>query len=220
MEKLAVFGGTFNPIHNGHLHLARQFAQKIGADRVVLVPTAMPPHKTAADLAPAADRLEMCRLAAQKDRFEVSSLEIRRGGRSYTSDTLRSIKKSNPGSELFFLMGEDMFLTLLDWHEPEIICSLATICAAPRSPSGCSSLRAYAERVRRIGAKIMICNIKYLPVSSTAVRSAVRGGRDLSNLVPPPVAAYIYEHRLYSEGQNESGKLSNCNPKTSGGQPI
>lgn len=202
MRKLAVFGGTFNPVHNGHLHLVRQFVQRIGADRVLLVPTKIPPHKTVPDLAPAWDRLEMCRLAVKRDGFEVSDIEIRRDGPSYTSDTLLAVKRENPDSELFFITGEDMFLTLEEWHEPQTIYSLATVCAAPRSERGCRALNEYAEKVGRAGAKTMICDIGFLPISSTMVRNAVRRKEDLSVYVPPAVADYISKHHLYSEEQS------------------
>ncbi|QAT49764.1 nicotinate (nicotinamide) nucleotide adenylyltransferase [Caproiciproducens sp. NJN-50] len=203
MQKLAVFGGTFNPVHNGHLHLVRQFAQRIGADRVLLIPTKIPPHKVIRDLAPARDRLEMCRLAVERDGFEVSAIEIERDGPSYTSDTLLAVKRENPGSELFFITGEDMFLTLGKWHEPEKIYSLATVCAAPRSERGCEALNEYAERVGRAGAKTMICDIEFLPISSTMVRNAARKKENLSAYVPQAVADYIYRHHLYSEESYE-----------------
>lgn len=203
MQKLAIFGGTFNPIHNGHLHLVRQFAQRIGADRVLLIPTRIPPHKIASDLAPAQDRLEMCRLAVKQDGFEVSSIEIDRDGPSYTSDTLLAVKRKNPGSELFLITGEDMFLTLGNWHDPQKIYSLATICAAPRSERGCRALNEYAGNVSKAGAKTMICNIEFLPISSTMVRNAARKREDLSGYVPPAVADYITRHHLYSEEKHE-----------------
>lgn len=197
MEKLAVFGGTFNPIHNGHLHLVRQFARKIQADRVLLIPTRVPPHKIAPDLAPARDRLQMCRLAVQRDGFEVSSIEIEREGPSYTSDTLVSIKRKNPNSEIFLITGEDMFLTLEKWYKPEIIYSLATVCSAPRSERGCRALNEYAERIAKAGARTMICNLEFLPISSTMVRNAVRQREYLSAYVPSAVADYICKHHLY-----------------------
>lgn len=197
MRKLAVLGGTFNPIHNGHLHLIREFVRRIGADRVLVVPTGTPPHKSPTDLAPAADRLAMCRLAGRDGLFGVSDMEIRRCGPSYTSDTLRTVHRIHPEAEIYFLMGEDMFLTLKDWHEPEKIFSLATLCAAPRSRSGAADLARYAASLRKMGAKTKIFAIDYLPVSSTLVRRAVRTGRSIAEYVPPQVADYIHTHHLY-----------------------
>lgn len=200
MRKIAVFGGTFNPIHNGHLHLAGQFAGILHADTVLLIPTNVPPHKRAPDLAPAEDRLAMCRLAARGDGlFRVSDLEIRRGGPSYTSETLVRLRALFPGAELFLIVGEDMFVTLEEWHDPAAIYHLATVCAAPRSPAGTSALRRYAERIEAKGARTRIENIAYLPVSSTRVREAVRAGESISALVPAPVERYIREKKLYME---------------------
>ena len=206
MNRIAIFGGTFNPIHNGHLHIAQQFQKQLRAQRVLFIPTFVPPHKRAPDLAPAEDRLEMCRLACEGTPFEVSDLEIRRGGPSYTAPDVRTevetalmqtIRREYPDAELCFLTGEDMFLTLETWYKPDVIYSLATICAAPRSTDGLEKLRAYAEKLARHGAKVILQNIDYLPVSSTMVREAVRQNRAIDALVPAEVARYIRENGLY-----------------------
>ena len=199
MKKIAVFGGTFNPVHNGHLHLARRFALAAGAQEVLLVPAFLPPHKRAPDLASPSDRLAMCRLAAQDGLFEVSMLEIERGGLSYTADTLRELKRLEPESELFLITGEDMFLTVENWREPETIFSLATVCAAPRSAAGMRRLLGHEALLRAMGAKTLVCDIPYLPVSSTMVREAVKAGKSIEKLVPPAVAGYIYRNHLYTE---------------------
>ncbi|HAH79571.1 MAG TPA: nicotinate (nicotinamide) nucleotide adenylyltransferase, partial [Ruminococcaceae bacterium] len=183
MRKIAILGGTFNPIHNGHLHLAGCFAKLLGVQKVLLIPTYLPPHKSAPDLAPARHRLAMCRAAAG-GIFEASDIEIRRRGPSYTSDTLRELKALYPDAELYLITGEDMFLTLTQWHEPETIFSLATVCAAPRSAAGLGRLLKYAQDLRRMGARTRVENIEYLPVSSTMVRRAVREGKSIARLVP------------------------------------
>lgn len=197
--RIAVYGGTFNPIHNGHIHLAEQFARILNVDKVLLIPTREPPHKIPTDLAPARDRLEMCRLAAPDKRFETSDMEIRRSTPSYTSDTLLELKAMYPHSELFLLTGEDMFLTIQNWHEPQTIYSLATLCAAPRSVEGLPRLLEHAEFLKREGAKTVVENIEYLPISSTMVRSAVKKGESIAELVPPAVAKYILGNNLYLE---------------------
>ncbi|NLG93392.1 MAG: nicotinate (nicotinamide) nucleotide adenylyltransferase [Clostridiales bacterium] len=200
MQKIAVLGGTFNPIHNGHLHIARQYAQRLGVDRVLLIPTYQPPHKQAPNLAPAEDRLQMCRLAAEESKvFEACGMEICRQGKSYTSDTLRELKALYPDSELYLITGEDMFLTFEQWHEPETIFQLAVLCAAPRSPNGLAPLLRYARRLEQKGAKTVIQNIEYLPISSTMVRDAVKNGQSIAGLVPPLVAEYITKNKLYLE---------------------
>lgn len=199
MRKIAIYGGTFNPIHNGHIHLARQFAQLLGLDKVILIPTRVPPHKQASNLAPAKDRLAMCSLAASDSIFEVSDMEIRRDGLSYTVDTLLELKRQCPESELYLITGEDMFVTVLNWYHAETICSLATICAAPRSTAGLDPLLRYARILEQNGAKTIIKNIDYLPISSTMVRNTVKNGESISKLVPPAVADYIVKNNLYLE---------------------
>lgn len=199
MRKIAVFGGTFNPIHNGHIHIAKRFAEILHADRVLFIPTNVPPHKKAVDLAPAEDRLAMCRLAVENESlFQVCDMEIRRGGPSYTSVTLRQIQTNCPGSQLFLITGEDMFVTLEQWYDAETIFRLATVCAAPRSGEGMAALLRYAEKIGRKGAKTRIENIEYLPVSSTQVRETIKAGGSIASLVPVAVEHYIREHHLYT----------------------
>lgn len=199
MQKIAVLGGTFNPIHNGHIHLAKQFADKLGADRVLLIPDGIPPHKHFFDLAPAGDRLKMCRLACPNKKFAVCDLEVRRGGKSFTADTLRELKLLLPDAEFYLITGEDMFLTLNDWHDPRTIYELATVCAAPRSADGWLRLREYERFLRQKGARTYLADIRYLPVSSTEIREAVKQGRAITGRVPKAVEQYIWEHHLYRE---------------------
>lgn len=197
MERIAVFGGTFNPVHNGHLHIARQYAEFLKIQQLLFIPASVPPHKQAVDLASAEDRLAMCRLACEPAGFEVSDLEIRRGGASYTADTLMQLKKLYPNSALYLLMGEDMFLTVEHWHEAEQIFKCCALCAAPRSKNGLDSLRRYAEKIKTLGANVILYNIEYLPVSSTVVRQAVKDGKSITPFVPAPVAEYIQAKKLY-----------------------
>ena len=204
--KTGVYGGTFNPIHNGHLHIVEEFRRGLGLDRVLLIPAHVPPHKTAPDLAPAGERLEMCRLAAEKTPWlQVSSIELEREGKSYTAETLEELSSLFPEDQFYLLMGEDMFLTLGRWYRPETIFSLASVCTTPRSLDGLSALRQKAlEYTERFGARCFLEQIPYLPVSSTQVRQAAARGEDVSTLVPETVAAYIAAHGLYSR-EEETG---------------
>ena len=125
--KTGIYGGTFNPIHNGHLHIVEEFRRGLGLDRVLLIPTRVPPHKAAPDLASAGERFAMCRLAAQgKPWLELSDIEMRREGKSYTAETLEELSALYPQDQFYLLMGEDMFLTLGRWYRPETIFSLAS----------------------------------------------------------------------------------------------
>ena len=198
MAKIGLYGGTFNPIHEAHVHLVKDFADRLGLDQILLMPTFQPPHKQAHQLASPEDRLAMCRLAAVGDqRIQVSDLEIRRAGKSYTAETLEELDRLYPGNQWYLLMGEDMFLTVDHWYRPETIYRLAVLCAAPRSLDGLPRLEKHAEFLRSCGAETVLCDIRYLPVSSTLVREAIAEGKDLKGLVSPEIAAYIQEKGLY-----------------------
>ena len=134
MARIGIFGGSFNPPHLGHILAVREFREKLTLDRVLLIPAATPPHKTLTANSPAADhRLEMTRLAAAELPFaEVSDIELRREGASYTADTIEALRRVYPQDEFFLLMGTDMFLSFDTWYQPERIAAQATIAVAHR----------------------------------------------------------------------------------------
>ena len=137
MERIGIYGGTYNPPHIGHLRAAEYAIEALKLDRLLLIPTGVSPHKEMAAGASTADRLELLRLsAASIEKAQVSDIEIRRAGRSYTVDTLRAIREENPDSELFLLMGTDMFLSFMTWREPETIMQLATLAVFCRGEKG------------------------------------------------------------------------------------
>ena len=203
--KTGIYGGTFNPIHNGHLHIVEEFRRGLSLDRVLLIPTRVPPHKAAPDLASGEDRFAMCRLAAQGDPWlELSDIEMRRQGKSYTAETLEELSALYPHDQFYLLMGEDMFLTVGSWYRPETIFSLASVCTTPRGEKSMEALRRKAlEYAGQHGARCFIEQIPYLPVSSTQVRQAVAAEEDISSLVPAGVARYIREKGLYRAGKRE-----------------
>ena len=141
--RIGVYGGTFNPIHRGHLTAARAAADALGLEKVLLIPDNLPPHKALpAGSATGEDRLEMCRLTAgEVPGMEVLDLELRRSGPSYTSDTLAELHAQYPDDELWLLVGSDMFLSLQEWHEPERILSLAGIAAFHRTRGDETAIR-------------------------------------------------------------------------------
>lgn len=199
VKRIGVFGGTFNPVHRGHVWLAQEFSRRLDLDELFLIPTKLPPHKEAFQLVSAQHRLEMCRLAVEPLGFQVSDLEIVRDTGSYTVLTLRQLQQQFPGDPLYLLMGEDMFLTLDQWKEPEAIFSMAALCVSPRSsdPDTLARLKEYAHKLENMGAKSFLLDIPYLPVSSTQVREAIQQGGDLREWVPDTVADYITAHHLY-----------------------
>ncbi len=201
--KTGVYGGTFNPIHVGHIHILREFIRRLGLQRVLLIPTGTPPHKTAPALADGKDRLAMCALAVgeiEEAPVELSEIELRRGGKSYTADTLEALKRLCPQDELYLLMGEDMFLTVDSWYRPEIIMAHAALCASPRSERGLQKLLLKkAELEEKFSARCFVEDIPYLAVSSTEIRERAGNGESLKGLVPPAVEEYIKSHGLYGK---------------------
>ena len=199
--RTGVYGGTFNPIHSGHIHILREFIKRLDLKRVLLIPTGQPPHKRAHDLADSADRVRMCELAAKElkdSAVRVSTIEIERGGKSYTFETLRELSRLYPEDELYFLMGEDMFLSFETWRKPEVISSLAYLCASPRSDDGLQALLEHKKTLEsRFGARCFVEAIPYFKVSSTQVRQLAVRGESLSGLVPAEVEEYIREHGVY-----------------------
>jgi nicotinate-nucleotide adenylyltransferase len=199
MERIGVLGGTFNPVHLGHIHLALEFCDRLALSRVLLIPTQSPPHKHEDWLAPAEQRLEMCRIAASAlPRIEVSDIEIKRGGTSYTVDTLRALSAQEGDARLFFIMGADMFLTLENWKSFDEIARLADLCATARRDGELHDLEDYARSLEaRYGARCHIESISVVEVSSTRIREAVSRGEDAGGLLPAGVYEFIRANRLY-----------------------
>jgi nicotinate-nucleotide adenylyltransferase len=212
LARVAVFGGSFNPIHYGHLLLADEVLERLGLDRVLFVPAATPPHKPVAQLAPAADRFEMVRLAiAGHPGFAASDVELRRAGPSYTVDTLQEL--TTGGNALFLVIGSETFLDLLSWRAPRRVASLARLVIVPRSGSAFDPDSAAAQKVlREIGveggfvragadalptAGVVIVHATSLPLSASELRRRVREGRSLAYRMPPAVIEYVRTRGLY-----------------------
>ncbi len=194
MERFGIYGGTFNPIHNGHLHLIRAACAQLSFDRLLVVPANIPPHKAAVDLASNRDRLEMARLAtAGMPGVWVSDIELRARGKSYTVLTLERLRALFPECSFTLLMGADMLESFDRWHRWQDILKLADIAAFARNEGEESLL----ERKAALIGRARVVRVEPLPLSSTLVREKVRRGEDISGLVPEPVAAYIYEKGLY-----------------------
>lgn len=193
--RLGIFGGTFDPPHVGHVSVARDFADALELDRLVWIPARVPPHKRDVPLTPASVRLEMVRAAASADpRFEVSEIELRRDGPSFTVDTLRTVRAEHPSASIFLALGSDQIGTFAEgWKDPEEILRLCTLALIDRAgddaPSRAPELpgmeRAVHVQVRRVD------------VSSTEVRDAVAAGRDVRDRVPDGVWAVIAREGLY-----------------------
>ncbi|MBQ7302750.1 MAG: nicotinate (nicotinamide) nucleotide adenylyltransferase [Clostridia bacterium] len=201
--RIALYGGSFDPIHNGHIELAQAFVEALSLDKVIFMPTATPPHKLKSEMAAAEQRLAMCKLAtAQLPWAEVSDAEISRGGASFTVDTLTDLTAAYPDADWFLLTGADMFVTLPSWYRFADIARMATLCTVPRDDKDAAELRARAERMQEQGARCFVLPQAVTQVSSTQLRDMARAGKDMTALVPPCVADYICAQRLYTATDN------------------
>ena len=214
MPRTAVFGGSFNPIHYGHLLLADDLLEILSLDRVLFVPAKHPPHKDPTRLAPAEERLAMVRLATQgHPGFEVSDIELTRPGPSFTVDTLAALARA--GQTLFLIVGSETFLDLLSWREPRRVAQLARLVIVPRVGSPFDTESNAAQKVlREIGVDggfstvnsgrvpergVIVSGAASMPISASELRRRVREGRSLAFRLPPAVADYIRARGLYRE---------------------
>lgn len=198
MEKIGVFGGTFNPVHNGHLEVIRAAKNQLKLDQVLLIPTFQPPHKQARHLVPPEDRLAMCRLAVKDMPYvRVSDLEICREGKSYTYETLETLKSQYPQARFHFLMGSDMFFTVQDWRHSERIAQYAVIVCMAREKGELPRLQEHAKRLALLGFESFVLEVSPFPVSSTKIRTNIKKFNNLLHYVPKSVLEYIYVRGLY-----------------------
>ena len=203
--RAGIFGGTFDPVHYGHLLLAETCREQCRLDRVLFLPASIPPHKQTWRLTPAERRVEMLRLATGgHEAFLVSELEIQRGGVTYTVDTLTALRQQQPQDELFFLMGADSLRDLPTWREAARICELAVPVVVrrrdtPEPDFGVLADMASASRLEQIRRHQV--QMPLVEFSSTAIRQAVAGGRSIRYQTPRAVEVYIQTQGLYRENQ-------------------
>jgi nicotinate-nucleotide adenylyltransferase len=216
-----VFGGSFNPIHFGHLLVADEICEILDLERVLFVPASEPPHKLASELAAASHRLRMTALAVREHpRFEVSDVELRRAGPSYTVETLAGLR---PRGALYLMIGSETFLDLLNWRDPAQVVRLARLVVVPRNSTGFDVEAPAAQKVLKQlelpgfvrppeswsvssssaaagagePAAPLLVHAASLPISGSDLRRRARDGRSLAYRMPESVSAYIREHRLY-----------------------
>ncbi len=198
MTKLGIMGGTFNPIHNGHIEIARIARQTAGLDEVLFLPDGEPPHKQIETLASGASRYSMTVLAVYGCAgFEASELEIRRSGTTYTVDTLAQLRSQRPDDEIYYIVGADTLYQIEHWKAPEKLGAMCSLIAVPR-PGDDRALSAQAEHIRkRLNIRVYLAEESGPDISSTEIRARASRGGDLATLVPAAVADYIAQHGLY-----------------------
>jgi nicotinate-nucleotide adenylyltransferase len=192
--KVALFGGSFNPIHLAHLIIAERVGDSLTLDRVLFMPCAVPALKSGNELATGMHRLEMVRQAiAGNERFEVSDIELQRGGKSYTVETLAALKEQFmlQRSDLFLIIGGDNLQEFQAWRDPEEINRLCRIVVADRPGAS------YAGRVPGYVSDLIVIDTPLMYFSSTDIRSRIRESRSIRYLVPEAVERYIVRHKLY-----------------------
>lgn len=192
--KIGVFGGTFDPPHLGHLIVAESARETLDLDKVLFIPCASPPHKSSRSLIDPDRRMEMITLAISgHPSFEVSDLEIQRGGKSYTVDTLRVLTSLYPRSELYLLIGIDNLLELHTWREPEEIFALSDVVAINRPGFNTADVR--KDYLRRV----TFLRSPNIDISSSEIRRKAKMGKSIRYLVPSAVETYILKHGAYRD---------------------
>lgn len=196
MIKTGIFGGAFNPVHNGHVRLAEEAAEQLKLTKLLIIPTFVSPHKETT-LAPFEDRMEMCRRAfCHIKGAEVSDIEKRLGGTSYTINTVRALKSERPDEQLFLLIGGDMLFSFGEWYKYESLLKETKVCAVARDNDSLVDMMEFANEMGRV----KVLPTKAVEVSSTEIREKLAQGGDISALVPQAVEEYISQEQLYTEG--------------------
>ena len=202
IKKIALFGGTFDPIHNGHIQVAQYAANEIDAEKVILIPAKRSPHKKAMPIAGAEDRIKMISLAiADKSAFEISDCEIRRPDPSYTLETINYFRsKYPPDTKLYWLIGADSLKDLVKWYKIRDLMDICQICVMFRAgfekPSFDKFIPVFGlEHVEKLVENVIEAPL--IEISSTDIRGKIASGQNVEKLVHPDVLKYIIENNLY-----------------------
>lgn len=201
MKKVGIMGGTFNPVHNGHLLIAENAYEQLGLDEVRFVPTGRAPHKQGQHIIDGADRMRMVELAiAGNPAFSVDDRELRSDRLSYSYLTLEQLRAEAPDDRLYFIMGGDSLHDFKTWYHPERICRCATLVAAIRDACDREHLELYAKELReQYAAEVCLIDTPNLSVTSSELRLRAATGRSIRYQVPDAVRDYILEKQLYQE---------------------
>ena len=198
--RLGIFGGAFNPVHNGHINLAKSYLSSLALDKLLIIPTANPPHRSASGFASEEDRFNMLSLAFQNiDNIEISDIEFRRSGKSYTYDTVKELRKTYTNDEIFLIIGEDQFLNFDSWYRYDELLKEVVLCTAARETDTQKALAEHAQRL--LGSKYgyYIADFEPIVVSSSELRERLKAGEDVSDYLPADVYNYIKDKGLYIE---------------------
>ena len=198
-RRTGILGGSFNPVHNAHIAMARAAAAEFALGRVLFIPLGQPPHKPAFEMAEASARLDMLHIAAAGvPGAEISEIETKRQGTTYTVDTLIELTAACPGESFYYIIGADTLFELETWREPARIAGMCSFIAFPRPGADIPGMRVKAEELEeKLGAAVYLSETVMPDVSSTLIRRCVTLGMPLTGLVPPGVEEYIIRNGLY-----------------------
>ena len=197
---IGVLGGTFDPIHNGHLLMAEEARARLNLAVVLFIPAGQPWLKVASPVSAAEHRVEMVRLAiADKPYCKLSAMEIERAGPTYTVDTIAELSSQlGSGDELFFILGQDNLTQLPEWKEPSRLVEMCYLVAVPRPGSSSPDLKALEAAIPGISQRVMLMEKPRVDISASVIRDRVGRGLSIHHLVPESVSSYIREHGLYT----------------------
>ena len=207
--RIGIYGGTFNPPHKGHIRLAEAMLGDAGLDKILIIPAGIPPHKESPELADDNTRLAMCNLAFSESCFEISDIELKRDGKSYTVDTVTELRKIYPDDELFLIIGSDMLLCFDKWYRYRDILKEVTLCVATREDEiSREELLSFAETVLGLSeGEILVSEISAFECSSTDVRKKVKAGECTEEFLSDSVRDYIAEKGIYTDKYTPWRKL-------------
>ncbi len=201
--RIGIYGGTFSPVHQGHILAAKEFIRQGELDRLLIIPANVPPHKEMEVSVSSVDRVEMCRLAfSEMENTEISEIELSRGGKSYTVDTLEALREIYPEDELLLLVGTDMILTFDGWYRYLDILSMCTLVYVRRETDIVLKEKIHEKILileKHSGKKIRHICIDPIEISSTRLRGMIGQGEDAGALIPERVKEYIKEKGLYEK---------------------
>ncbi len=199
-ERIGIFGGSFDPVHIGHLLIAQDAVEQLELDRLLFVPAAISPHKQHCQPAEGHRRFEMLTLATENDiRFDVSDIELSRGGVSYTIETVEQVVKDHPNAEVFFIIGLDSLVELHKWHRIEDLLDCCTLVPMGRGGEDPASVIERCQLSKDWKNKLLdrLIRIHEIEISASEIRKRIAEGQSIQTLVPPNVERYIADHNLY-----------------------
>lgn len=195
--KIGLYGGAFNPVHNGHLALADHFKNALELERLIFIPTHVPPHKSGDGLVSGEHRINMLSLALSGLEYcSVSDIEFRREGKSYTYDTVCELKKIYPDDEFFLIVGADQYFDFQKWYRADEILRQVTVCSAARENNQYRQMLEYKSKHDNM-QNTVVCNFDVTEISSSKIRNMISTGQSVSEFVPDSVLRYIKENNLY-----------------------